>query len=143
MKELKRPENIYLEKYDVNLRPYLTLQEQQTIVSLLMNSDDLIDRKIRLITGIVEFCTDIPTDDDSIDINDIIISGLWGTIYGKMYEYIEEVNLAVERYDSMDFAFSKLANMVIEQLDKLADALPNENQLIEIAKKLLEKDGDK
>lgn len=143
MKELKRPENIYLEEYDVNLRPYLTLQEQQTIVNLLMNSDDLIDRKIRLITGIVEFCTDIPTDDDSIDINDIIISGLWGTIYGKMYEYIEEVNLAVERYDSMDFAFSKLANMAIEQLDKLADALPNENQLMEIAKKLLEKDGDK
>lgn len=143
MKELKRPENIYLEEYDVNLRPYLALQEQQTIVNLLMNSDDLIDRKIRLITGIVEFCTDIPTDDDSIDVNDIIISGLWGTIYGKMYEYIEEVNLAVERYDSMDFAFSKLANMAIEQLDKLADALPNENQLMEIAKKLLEKDGDK
>lgn len=142
MKELKRPENVYLGEYDVNLRPYLTLQEQEAIVSLMLNSDDLIERKIKLITGIIEFCTDIPTDSD-VDINDIIISGLWGTIYGKMYQYVEEVEDMVGRYDSMDFAFSKLANMAIEELNKLANALPNENQLAEIVKKLLEKDNDK
>lgn len=142
MKELKRPENVYLGEYDVNLRPYLTLQEQEAIVSLMLNSDDLIERKIKLITGIIEFCTDIPTDSD-VDINDIIISGLWGTIYGKMYQYVEEVEDMVGRYDSMDFAFSKLANMAIEELNKLANALPNENQLTEIVKKLLEKDNDK
>lgn len=142
MKELKRPDTIYIGEYDVNLRPYLTLQEQETIVSLMLNSDNLIEREVKLITGVVEFCTDIPTDSD-VDINDIIISGLWDEIYDKMGNYILNVEYMVSKYDSMDFTFSKLVNLLAEKLDSLANALPNENQLVEIAKGLLEKDVDK
>ncbi len=142
MKELKRPETIYIGEYDINLRPYLTLQEQEAIVSLMLNSDNLVEREVKLITGVVEFCTDIPTDSD-VDINDIIISGLWDEIQDKMGDYIWNVEHMVSKYDSMDFTFSKLVNLLAEKLDSLANALPNENQLVEIAKGLLEKDVDK
>lgn len=142
MKELKRPETIYIGEYDINLTPYLTLQEQEAIVSLMLNSDNLVEREVKLITGVVEFCTDIPTDSD-VDINDIIISGLWDEIQDKMGDYIWNVEDMVSKYDSMDFTFSKLVNLLAEKLDSLANALPNENQLVEIAKGLLEKDVDK
>lgn len=141
MKELKKPENIYLKEYDVTLRPYLTLQEQQAITSLMMDSDDMFDRKIRLISGVIEFCTDI-TDDLDVDINDVIASGLWYEIEDKMYDYIIDIKIAVEKYDSMSWVFSKLCDSLTENINKLAESLPTEDKFLEVAKTLMEKQSN-
>lgn len=141
MKELKKPENIYLKEYDVTLRPYLTLQEQQAITSLMMDSDDMFDRKIRLISGVIEFCTDI-TDDLDVDINDVIASGLWYEIEDKMYDYITDIKIAVEKYDSMSWVFSKLCDSLTENINKLAESLPTEDKFLEVAKTLMEKQSN-
>lgn len=141
MKELKKPENIYLKEYDVTLRPYLTLQEQQAITDLMMNSDDMFDRKIRLISGVIEFCTDI-TDDLDVDINDVIASGLWHEIEDKMSGYITDVEIAVEKYDSISLAFSKLCDSLTENINKLAEALPTEDKFLEVAKTLMGKQSN-
>ena len=136
MKELKKPENIYLKEYDVTLRPYLTLQEQKAIVDLMMDSDDMFDRKICLISGIIEFCTDI-TDDLDVDINDVIASGLWHEIEDKMFDYIDDIEMAVEKYDSMSWAFSKLCDSLTVNINKLAESLPTEDKFLEVAKTLM------
>lgn len=141
MKELKKPENIYLKEYDVTLRPYLTLQEQQAITSLMMDSDDMFDRKIRLISGVIEFCTDI-TDDLDVDINDVIASGLWYEIEDKMCDYITDIKIAVEKYDSMSWVFSKLCDSLTENINKLAESLPTEDKFLEVAKTLMEKQSN-
>lgn len=141
MKELKKPENIYLEEYDVTLRPYLTLQEQQAITDLMMNSDDMFDRKIRLISGVIEFCTDI-TDDLDVDINDVIASGLWHEIEDKMFDYITDIEIAVEKYDSISWVFSKLCDSLTENINKLAESLPTEDKFLEVAKTLMEKQSN-
>lgn len=141
MKELKKPENIYLEEYDVTLRPYLTLQEQQAITDLMMNSDDMFDRKIRLISGVIEFCTDI-TDDLDVDINDVIASGLWHEIEDKMLDYITDIEIAVEKYDSISWVFSKLCDSLTENINKLAESLPTEDKFLEVAKILMEKQSN-
>lgn len=141
MQELKKPENIYLEEYDVTLRPYLTLQEQKAITDLMMNSDDMFDRKIRLISGVIEFCTDI-TDDLDVDINDIIASGLWHEIEDKMFDYITDIEIAVEKYDSISWVFSKLCDSLTENINKLAESLPTEDKFLEVAKTLMEKQNN-
>ena len=141
MKELKKPENIYLKEYDVTLRPYLTLQEQQAITDLMMNSDDMFDRKIRLISGVIEFCTDI-TDDLDVDINDVIASGLWHEIEDKMLDYITDIEIAVEKYDSISWVFSKLCDSLTENINKLAESLPTEDKFLEVAKILMEKQSN-
>lgn len=141
MKELKKPENIYLKEYDVTLRPYLTLQEQQAITSLMMDSDDMFDRKIRLISGVIEFCTDI-TDDLDVDINDVIASGLWHEIEDKMFDYITDIEIAVEKYDSISWVFSKLCDSLTENINKLAESLPTEDKFLEVAKTLMEKQSN-
>lgn len=141
MQELKKPENIYLEEYDVTLRPYLTLQEQKAITDLMMNSDDMFDRKIRLISGVIEFCTDI-TDDLDVDINDIIASGLWHEIEDKMFDYITDIEIAVEKYDSISWVFSKLCDSLTENINKLAESLPTEDKFLEVAKTLTEKQNN-
>ena len=141
MKELKKPENIYLKEYDVTLRPYLTLQEQQAITDLMMGSDDMFDRKIRLISGVIEFCTDI-TDDLDVDINDVIASGLWHEIEDKMFDYITDIEIAVEKYDSISWAFSKLCDSLTENINKLAESLPTEDKFLEVAKTLMEKQSN-
>lgn len=141
MKELKKPENIYLEEYDVTLRPYLTLQEQRAITDLMMDSDDMFDRKIRLISGVIEFCTDI-TDDLDVDINDVIASGLWHEIEDKMFDYITDIEIAVEKYDSISWVFSKLCDSLTENINKLAESLPTEDKFLEVAKTLMEKQSN-
>lgn len=141
MKELKKPENIYLKEYDVTLRPYLTLQEQQAITDLMMDSDDMFDRKIRLISGVIEFCTDI-TDDLDVDINDVIASGLWHEIEDKMFDYITDIEIAVEKYDSISWVFSKLCDSLTENINKLAESLPTEDKFLEVAKTLMEKQNN-
>lgn len=141
MKELKKPESIYLKEYDVTLRPYLTLQEQKAITDLMMDSDDMFDRKIRLISGVIEFCTDI-TDDLDVDINDVIASGLWYEIEDKMYDYITDIKISVEKYDSMSWVFSKLCDSLTENINKLAESLPTEDKFLEVAKTLMEKQSN-
>lgn len=141
MKELKKPESIYLKEYDVTLRPYLTLQEQKAITNLMMDSDDMFDRKISLISGIIEFCTDI-TDDLDVDINDVIASGLWYEIEDKMYDYITDIEIAVEKYDSISWVFSKLCDSLTENINKLAESLPTEDKFLEVAKTLMEKQNN-
>ena len=141
MKELKKPENIYLKEYDVTLRPYLTLQEQQAITDLMMDSDDMFDRKIRLISGVIEFCTDI-TDDLDVDINDVIASGLWHEIEDKMFDYITDIEMAVEKYDSISWVFSKLCDSLTANINKLAESLPTEDKFLEVAKTLMEKQNN-
>lgn len=141
MKELKKPENIYLEEYDVTLRPYLTLQEQKAITNLMMDSDDMFDRKISLISGVIEFCTDI-TDDLDVDINDVVASGLWHEIEDKMFDYITDIEVAVEKYDSMSWVFSKLCDSLTANINKLAESLPTEDKFLEVAKTLMEKQSN-
>lgn len=141
MKELKKPENIYLKEYDVTLRPYLTLQEQKAITDLMMDSDDMFDRKISLISGVIEFCTDV-TDDLDIDINDIVASGLWHEIEDKMFDYITDIEIAVEKYDSISWVFSKLCDSLTENINKLAESLPTEDKFLEVAKTLMEKQSN-
>lgn len=141
MKELKKPENIYLKEYDVTLRPYLTLQEQKAITDLMMDSDDMFDRKISLISGVIEFCTDI-TDDLDVDINDVVASGLWHEIEDKMFDYITDIEVAVEKYDSMSWVFSKLCDSLTANINKLAESLPTEDKFLEVAKTLMEKQNN-
>ena len=112
MKELKKPENIYLKEYDVTLRPYLTLQEQQAITDLMMNSDD------------------------------VIASGLWHEIEDKMFDYITDIEIAVEKYDSISWVFSKLCDSLTENINKLAESLPTEDKFLEVAKTLMEKQSN-
>lgn len=129
MKELEKVKDVYLEKYDVHINPYMTIQQEQATVNLMMGEDDEFARKVALMNSVIVFCTDIPTDQD-IDLNDVIMSGLWEEIFGICATPIFEIERIIDKYNSMDYAFSKLLNKLSDNIEDFASALPSVDELI-------------
>lgn len=59
MKKLTVPENIYLEKFDVNVKPYLSYAEIQAISKAVNNFDSWAEREVNLDMLLLHFATDI------------------------------------------------------------------------------------
>ena len=59
MKKLTVPENIYLEKFDVSVKPYLSYAEIQAISKAVNNFDSLAEREVNLDMLLLHFATDI------------------------------------------------------------------------------------
>ena len=129
MKELEKVKDIYLEKYDVHVNPYMTIQQEQATVNLMLEEDDEFARKIALMNSVVAFCTDIPTD-QGIDLNDVIMSGLWEEITHICVNPIHEIEWTIKKYDSMDYAFSKLLNKLSDNIENFTSALPSVEDLV-------------
>lgn len=59
MKELKKPENVYLEKYDISVKPYLSYDEIQVILNAVEQFDMWSERQTNIDVLMLYFCTDI------------------------------------------------------------------------------------
>lgn len=129
MKELEKVKDVYLEKYDVHVNPYMTIQQEQATVNLMMGEEDEFAKKIALMNSVIAFCTDIPTDQD-IDLNDVIMSGLWEEVAYICANPIFEIESAMKKYNSMDYAFSKLLNKLSDNIEDFTSALPSVDEFI-------------
>lgn len=65
MKELKELENIYLQKFDVEIHPYLSLSEIQKIINEVLLTDNFEERESIIDYLILCYATNI--DRDTID----------------------------------------------------------------------------
>lgn len=136
MKGLKRPENVYLEKFDINVTPYLTIEQEKKICELMLAEDDLFNRQVVLLFGVLAACTDI-AEDEEVDYDTVVASGLWNDILSLVYDYVIEIKEKVHIYESMDFALTRLCDKMTNELDNLAKAMPTESKLTELAEKFL------
>lgn len=141
MKGLERPEQVYLEKFDIHMTPYLTLEQQKKIAELMLNTDDLFERDVILAIGVLAACTDIP-DDVELDYDTIVSSGLWEEVWTEIDEYVWKIKDKVKQYSSIEYTFTKLCDKISDSINKLTDALPTESNLVEIAEKLLKEQGN-
>lgn len=62
MKGIKVPENIYLDKYDIHVKPYLSYAEIQTIVNGVSVFDTWSERQQNIDILALFYCTDIGKD---------------------------------------------------------------------------------
>lgn len=67
MKELKPIETIYLEKYDLHVKPFLTLAEIQNIVNNIMQFDTWAEREKTKNLMIFLYATDYGQDEDKVN----------------------------------------------------------------------------
>ena len=141
MKGLEKPEQVYLGKFDIHITPYLTLEQQKKIIELMLGTDDLCDRHVVLVFGVLAACTDI-ADDIELDYDTIIASGLWDEIYEEIGDYLWFIEAQVRGYRSIEYTFTKLCDKISDSINKLTDALPTESNLVELAEKLLKEQED-
>lgn len=149
MKELEMPKELYLEKYDLHIRPYLTCEEIISIGELAIQAENPIEQEMTIALNVLVCCTDLTEDEArELDLDVILYSGLWDEMLEiiknitSLYDYIayfESANIAIAR-----FLNRTIPNMAQEYIDKLPkdgewekviEKLPTSlNQVLEVAK---------
>lgn len=152
MKELKMPKEVYFEKYDLRVRPYLTADEIASIGELVIQASNPIEQEMTIAMNTLICCTDLTINDfqmpevedaededvdaNVLDIDEIMISGMWEEIKSEiiniymLYDY-------VKYFESPQIAIAKFLNKTLpEMLDKYVDRLPKDGEWEEVLDKL-------
>lgn len=113
MKEIKDIPMVYLEKYDVNVKPFLTLAEIQAIANAIKPNMSWAARQKIIDMSILELCTDM-TEKDLETPHDLLYgSGLIGDVRGCIAN-VTEIDRAIV-YES---SWIKLLYVFAKELPK-------------------------
>jgi len=164
MKDLEKmvAEKVYIEKYDINVIPYLTDVQIMIIAQEMLKQENKVNRDIYLSTAIFEFCTDITEDEYNKINHDILVSsGILDAVFSevkninKVVEYVEReesFNVAMTRFvekltDIFDRGVAGIKEMGIDERNDLQDAIigkvKNLGGLDDENKNILDLIGDK
>ena len=149
MKELEMPKELYLEKYDLHIRPYLTCEEIISIGELAIQAENPIEQEMTIALNVLVCCTDLTEDEArELDLDVVLYSGLWDKMLEviknitSLYDYIayfESASIAIARF--LNKTIPDMAQEYIDKLpkdgewEKVIEKLPTSlNQVLEIAK---------
>ena len=149
MKELEMPKELYLEKYDLHIRSYLTCEEIISIGELAIQAENPIEQEMTIALNVLICCTDLTEDEArELDLDVVLYSGLWDEMLeiikniASLYDYIayfESTNIAIARF--LNKTIPDMAQEYIDKLpkdgewEKVIEKLPTSlNQVLEVAK---------
>lgn len=135
------PENVHINEFDVDVRPYLTLEEVATIAEAMMKAEDWCQMEVVLNSNILRYCVVNAEELDGMDYEVLKHSG-----------FIKAVKSCVNNYyDIYDYIEAKTSNAAmlgeflkefVKVLDKAQKKLPKKAELTDIigqAKDLMQK----
>lgn len=116
MKELKKPENVYLEKYDISVKPYLSYDEIQVILNAVEQFDMWSERQTNIDVLMLYFCTDIGKDKiEEIGHELLLSSGLIDDVRREVLN-MNEVYTGLAYNDSI----SREMKLIMKDIKKIA-----------------------
>lgn len=116
MKELKKPENVYLEKYDISVKTYLSYDEIQVILNAVEQFDTWSERQTNIDVLMLYFCTDIGKDKiEEIGHELLLSSGLIDDVRREVLN-MNEVYAGLAYNDSI----SREMKLIMKDLKKIA-----------------------
>ena len=136
MKELTMPRDVYLEEYDLNVRPYLTMEEIMSIGNLAVQTDNVVEQEMTIAMNVLICCTNLNVEDfqqtdesvDVLDISDLMIAGVWEGVK-KEVANITLVYDYVDYFQSPQIAIAKFLNTTLPNMvDKYVDRLPKDGE---------------
>ena len=149
MKDLMMPNEVYIEEFDITVRPYLRFDEIMSIGALMVGAESYTEQELTLIVNTLVQCTPLTTEDvDEMDLDEVVQSGLWRAIENcivnieSVWDYVyheEDINVAVAKF--LNSTVPTLVNTYIDRLpkqeawDEVIEKLPKSlNEILEIAK---------
>ena len=141
MLNLTYDKKVHLDKWDIDVVPYLTLETIGIIINDLIMCENGLERDMKLIADVLVACTDIYTEENAeYNYEDILYSGFWNdlinacpilrsnieTIYREVNDFlglnrslihfVDSLTHVVESVDVSKLDFSKID---IEQINAL------------------------
>ena len=142
MLNLTYDKTVHIDKWDIDVVPYLTLETIESIINDLITCNNGLERDMRLIAGILVACTDLYNSEEEVHYTyeDILYSGLWydildacpilrsniDTIYREVGEFlglnkslIRFVDSLTQFVENADISKLDLSKVDIEQINGL------------------------
>lgn len=132
MKELTYPENIKLEKFDIEVRPYIYQSEKKQIVEQMLNIDDPLDRELCLWSIIFKICCGI---DEGADYDLLCANGIKQAIEDILWHDINEINQVVGELESTTRYISVFLNEMSKLADETIKKIPTGSKLDRLVEK--------
>lgn len=124
MKELQKPERIYIEKFDIYVKPRLSDAEIQQIANNVIKFKTWAERERTMNLMMFIYATEI-SDEDEINALDYdlmnecgVFSAVWNTIHNA-YSILD----AIEFSESILLALSQIAENLPEMLKPIGEVL--------------------
>lgn len=152
MLDLTYEKTIHIDRWDIDVVPYLTVEEMGYIVNDLLTCENGLERDMKLIANVLVACTDLynQNEDVTYTYEDVLYSGFWydlldacpilrtniETIYREVREF-NSINKAV--MGLIDKATEKLNDIDVTKLDFSKVNFDELNQFINNVNKQLEK----
>lgn len=142
MLDLTYDKTVHIDKWDIDVVPYLTIETIESIVNDLITCNNGLERDMKLIADILVACTDLYDGKEEVHYTyeDILYSGLWydilnacpilksniNTIYREVEEFlglnkslIRFVDSLTEVVKNTDISKFDLSKVDIEQINGL------------------------
>lgn len=119
MHELHMPKQVFLKKWDVSVRPYLTSEDIVDIAESMLLYDNKLEQHMTLMMGVLERCTDIDIKIlEETDVDRFIYSGLWADVRENIAG-VKDILEYVEYKESANVAIAKFVNTTLTDLTEL------------------------
>ena len=79
MLDLTYDKKVHLDKWDIDVVPYLTLDEMTEIINDILNCNNGLERDLKLIADVLVVCTDLYNNNEDVHYTyeEVLYSGLW------------------------------------------------------------------
>lgn len=126
MHELHMPKQVFLKKWDVSVRPYLTSEDIVDIAESMLLYDNKLEQHMALMMGVLERCTDIDIKIlEETDVDRFIYSGLWADVRENIAG-VKDILEYVEYKESANVAIAKFVNTTLtDAVIKLTELISN------------------
>ena len=118
MKEINDIKMVHLDKYDINVKPFLTLAEIQAIANAIKPDMSWAERQQIIDMGILQLCTDMTKDDLETPHDLLYGCGLIDDVTSHISNVFE-----IERAIAYESSWIKLLAQVANELPKYAEKL--------------------
>lgn len=123
MKEIKKENKLYLNDYDINVSPYLTYAEIQTIANKVKALDSWAEREETIDMYVLYFATDIgKTNIDNYNHDALLKSGVIDAVKSCI-KNLEQITEAIEYEESPMRILMQISKEMPEFSKKLDEVL--------------------
>lgn len=128
--DLTYKEKIHLDKWNIDVKPYLTMSEMGLIYDAVKDIPNPLERKNVYIADVLVVCTDLYEDESAnYEYEQILYSGLWNDIMTNcpmISQMLGEIEDAVKEYRSVENTLLSLVKKTTKIIDNIDMEVINE-----------------
>ena len=124
MLDLTYEKTIHIDKWDIDVVPYLSVEEMGYIINDLLTCENGLERDMKLIADVLVACTDLynQNEDVTYTYEDILYSGFWTDLLHAcpiLRDNIQVIYREVKEFNSINKAVMGLIDKATEKLNEI------------------------